>query len=135
MRRKKGSSVLAVPIMFVIVTVMLIVIFYFLISITIPLVYYDKIDNIVTKYMFIVEKFGYLTNSEKNQMLEELINSGLDKSNITLVFPDRKIGYGQPIELSVSYRYIYKLPILNSNLENKKETIISVKKNSFSKIY
>ncbi len=137
MNRKRGSLSLTIPIVFVIVTVMLIIIFSFMVNTTLPLIYYEKIDNIATRYMFVIEKFGYLTTAEKNQMIDDLKNAGIDETKITLVYPKAKIGYGEPTELTINYSYSYKLPILgnNNSFTQNKETIISVKKNSFSKIY
>lgn len=131
---KKGSSSLEAMIIFTIIIIALFSIFVFMVNSIMPLIYYQKIDNIATKYMFVIEKFGYLTSDEKDMMVNELKEAGLDETKIDLVYPSYRAAYGQLVELGIKYRYVYKFAVLGGLIKNK-ETIISVKKNSFSKVY
>ncbi len=134
---RKGSTSLTLPIILVFFILFIIWLVAFIITSIIPFIYYQKIDAIATKYMFVIEKFGYLTSNEKGSLLNELSQIGIDLDRVTLEYPMTKQEYGRPIEFSISYTHLYDLPtIINSNFFTKrKETIISVKKNSFSKIY
>ena len=135
--RKKGNTMITAPIVFCITLLMIIMLSVFLINLIIPFVYYEKIDNIATKYIFVIEKFGYLTKKEKDSLLLELQEEGMSLSNIVINYPDKIKEYGTPIELNISYTHKFKTPQILNNILNLKaeETIISVRKNSFSKVY
>jgi hypothetical protein len=92
--------------------------------------------TLANKYMFVIEKFGYLTNEEKNSLLEELNNSGFDISQINLKYPSGLKQYGELIEFEIDYKLTLKNPIIEDGTYKlkEKETILKVKKNSFSKI-
>ena len=104
-----------------------------IVNLIMPFTIYQKLDNIATKYIFVIEKFGYLTESEKNNLLSYLNQEGIDSNYIKLEYPKKKEPYGNLITLKISYEYAYN--IINFEINKKEKTIISVTKNSFSKIY
>lgn len=132
--KKKGNSIIATPIMISISVIALFMLFTVIVNLIMPFSIYQKIDNIAIKYMFIVEKFGFLTEEEKNNLLSDLDLEGINSNYVTLEYPNKKEPYGNLVTLKISYEYNYS--ITNFSISNKKEkTIISVTKNSFSKIY
>jgi hypothetical protein len=88
------------------------------------------------KYMFVIEKFGYLTEEEKNLLIHELNEAGFESTKLNLKYPDEVKNYGELIEFEIRYTLITRLPtIKNGKYEfEEKETILAVRKNSFSKI-
>ena len=131
--KKRGSSILATPIMISISMISLIMLTMLIVNLIMPFTIYQKLDNIATKYIFVIEKFGYLTESEKNNLLSDLNQEGIDSNYIKLEYPKKKEPYGNLITLKISYEYAYN--IINFEINKKEKTIISVTKNSFSKIY
>lgn len=133
---KEGSSIIIIPFLLIVSIFMIIIIGTYIINSIIPFVYHQKLVTVANKYMFVIEKFGYLTESERDSLNEELINSGFDISKITLKYPNEIKQYGELIEFEITYRLSMKMPIISEGVYNfiEKETILTVKKNSFSKI-
>ncbi|MEG1989752.1 MAG: hypothetical protein RR144_01305 [Clostridia bacterium] len=133
---KKGSSMVVAPFVLIISLFMILSIGIYLINSIIPFIYYEKLNNISTKYMFVIEKFGYLTLDEKTSLMFELNKQGFDNTNIILEYPSSVKEYGELINFNISYKLISKLPSIENGkfCLKEKETIITVRKNSFSKI-
>jgi len=133
---KKGNSMITIPFLLVISVFMIIILGTYIINSIIPFIYHQKLTTFANKYMFVIEKFGYLTEEEKNLLIEELNNSGFDISKITLKYPNELKSYGELIEFEIDYILVLKTPIISGGVYNsiEKETILTVRKNSFSKI-
>lgn len=135
-KTRKGSGIITVPILLVISILTIIIIGMYIINSILPFIYHQKLTLIANKYMFVIEKFGYLTNEEKDSLKNELQNAGFNLSNITLKYPNQLKSYGELIEFEIGYKLVIKTPIVDENGYNikEKETILTVRKNSFSKI-
>lgn len=133
---KKGSSIITVPITLVISIFMIIIIGMYMINSIIPFIYHEKLAVVANKYMFVIEKFGYLTEEEKNMLYKELSNSGFDVSKISLKYPSELKKYGELIELEIEYKLELKTPMIKDGkyMLIKRETILKIRKNSFSKV-
>lgn len=133
---KCGNSIVVVPLILIISIFMIIIIGTYIMNSILPFIYHQKLMTLANKYMFVIEKFGYLTNEEKNLLLEELNNSGFDISQINLKYPSGLKQYGELIEFEIDYKLTLKNPIIEDGTYKlkEKETILKVKKNSFSKI-
>ena len=136
MNKRKGNNMIVLPIIFVICMVCLFFIIYTIFNTLVPLVYYQKLDMIMTKYMFVIEKFGYLTNLEKLSLTNELNSKGFNIDNIEIKYPKNKKEYGEYIEFNIRYKlYMNNINFGSGKIKlEKKETIINISKNSFSKI-
>ncbi len=136
MNNKKGNSILITPIIIVITITMLIIVGYHMINLMLPFVYYEKLNTISNKYLFVIEKFGYLTENEKLNLINELEVEGFDSNKIILKYPDSPKPYGELIEFNITYGIMKKEVVLEGLMVKykEKETTISVRKNSFSKI-
>lgn len=135
-KNRRGNSIITIPFLLVISMFMIILLGTYIINSIIPFIYHQKLITIANKYMFVIEKFGYLTIEEKNSLNKELNDSGFDLSKITLIYPDELRSYGELIEFEIDYILVLKTPTVSSgtyNLKNK-ETILKIRKNSFSKI-
>ncbi len=135
LKQRSGNTVVTMPIILIISIFILINIGVYMIELTKPFLTYEKLNTIALKYMFIIEKYGYLTEIEKNNMLNELSNKGIDISKISLKFPNMIKEYGEVIEFNITYLEYINLPSLsNGKLDiDKKEIKIVVNKNSYSK--
>jgi lipopolysaccharide/colanic/teichoic acid biosynthesis glycosyltransferase len=125
-----------IPFLLIVSVFMIIIIGTYMMNSIIPFIYHQKLITIANKYMFVIEKFGYLTEEEKSLLNNELITSGFDISKISLKYPSELKEYGQLIELEIDYILVLKTPIISNGTYGsiEKETILKVKKNSFSKI-
>jgi|GEM_PF-2436806 len=133
---KNGNSIIAIPFLLIISILMIIIIGTYIINSIIPFIYHQKLITLANKYMFVIEKFGYLTDEEKNLLNEELNNSGFDVSKITLKYPNELKRYGELVEFEINYLLVLKTPVISNGSYKliEKETILKIKKNSFSKI-
>lgn len=136
MTKNKGNSVITIPILMIICLFIIIVIGVNIVNSIIPFIYHQKLMTIANKYMFVIEKFGYLTDEEKSLLVKELNESGFESTKVSLKYPNELKGYGELIEFEIRYILITKSPIIkNGKYEfEEKETILTVRKNSFSKI-
>lgn len=133
---KCGNSMVTIPFLLIVSVFMIIIIGTYMMNSIIPFIYHQKLITIANKYMFVIEKFGYLTEEEKSLLNNELITSGFDISKISLKYPNELKEYGQLIELEIDYILVLKMPTISNGTYGsiEKETILKVKKNSFSKI-
>lgn len=85
--------------------------------------------------MYIIDKYGYLTINEKDQMLQDLENDGFETAKIVLNYPTEPEPYGTLIELRIDYFVFQDSPTFDGGIKIEKRTIpLSIKKYSYSKI-
>ena len=126
---KKGTTVVTISIITVFsITLLCICLFYVIQCIT-PFILHQKLQGIATKYMYVIEKYGYLTKEEKECMLQELNEKGFVGSNIKIIYPETQRSYGELLELKIIYKHIQSMPLLGMDC---KELIVS--KVSYAKI-
>ena len=125
---KKGSTAISVAILTVVGIVVICMLIAYIINAITPLILQQKLQAVANKYMYVIEKYGYLTSSEKDTLLGELQHEGFDIARITLTYPTLKKPYGEILEFSMSYKY-NSIPIFGMEERN-----IQVVKNSYSKI-
>ena len=132
---KKGNIATYTLIIFISM-LFLIAVGVFLINAIFPFIWYQKLNSTAQKYMFVIEKFGYLTKSEKEILLSDLENQGFDISKIEIEAPNERKNYGEFIEFKIKYNYEYNnITYLDNKFETEKKYInMTVSKNSYSKI-
>ncbi len=132
---KKGNAVVTYPIILVFCMFLIIFISIFFVNTITPIVWYEKLNLVVYKYQFIIEKYGYLTQDEKQNLLEELKSKGFIIENIEINAPSTKKSYGELIEFSINYKCPQNNIIYNNGaIDNKTEYInLNVTKASYSK--
>lgn len=133
---KNGNGIVSMPIILVICIIILIVIGVNFIGIIKPFIMYEKLNRICEKYMFIIEKFGYLTTNEREGLINELKTKGFEASKIAINAPSSLKSYGELISFNVTYDMTYKLLYFeHGKLKLKDNTVkLNVLKNSYSKI-
>ena len=136
MKLKKGNIIVTYPLVLLVSIFSIVVVGVFFINAIFPFIWYQKLNITAQKYMFVIERFGYLTNKEKNNMINDLKNQGFDSSKINIVAPNKRKTYGELIEFKITYDYSYKnIGVANINFNNKEKNIkMKVYKNSYSKI-
>lgn len=124
------------PIVFVFCIIGIIIIGITSFNIIESFIWQQKLNKISVKYMFIIEKFGYLTPKEKNNMLLDLKENGFKIENISVDAPDKIKNYGELIEFCIKYRTSYKRVLFSDGKINIKEIplIIKADKYTYSKI-
>ncbi len=133
---KRGNTIVVTPIIVIICIVAIIIVGMTLMNSLMPLIFQQKLNKISEKYMFVIEKFGYLTENERKNLLNDLENNGFEKDNIVISVPNYKKTYGELIEFNILYKAKYKSIGFNGGrIEINYKTIdIGVKKCSYSKI-
>lgn len=130
---KKGQSVITTPIIVLFSIALLVIMTVYCINMIMPFVWYQKMQFIATKYMYIIDKYGYLTTKELILMKEEMKESGFDMNMLKITAPLQKKEYGKLIELKIEYSLKQKIPLLNSNIMQREIPLI-IKKYSYSKV-
>lgn len=115
MRKKRGSTVISVPIVMVISFFLICVLVVTCINSITPFMWYEKLSMTTLRYMFIMEEYGYLTAKERNNLLVDLENEGFDTGKVTITATGEAKDYGEPISLKISYKYISQIPKLITN--------------------
>ncbi len=132
---KKGNTVLTMPFVIIISLTIIILFSVFAINMIMPFIWYEKLQHISYKYMYVIEKYGYLTEDEKESLIEELDRHGFDKEEIKVEAPTQPLGYGNIIEFNIKYNYKQKLPLWEGSLKMvTKDIPINVNKTIISKI-
>lgn len=134
-QNRKGNSVVTMPFVLVFGMVCIIMMGTFVVSAITPFIWYEKLHMVANRYLFIVEKYGYLTEIEQQHLLQDLQEQGFEKEKVKLEVTDSIKGYGEPIFLTLSYPVDQKLPVwLNGSLgKENNEVWIRVHKDSFCK--
>lgn len=97
-----------------------------------PFIWYQKLQLVATKYMYIIDKYGYLTEKEQQQMIIEMKQYGFDTNYITISVPKTKQAYGKLIEMQIKYVLMHNTISLQG--KTTKSLTLAVKKYSYSKI-
>lgn len=134
--KKKGNTIVSMPVILIICVVILIVIGVNFMGIIKPFIMYEKLNKISEKYMFIIEKFGYLTNYEKNSLINELKEKGFEINKIFINAPSSIKNYGELLSFEIIYDMNYDTLVFeDGNIKLKNNLIkLKVNKNSYSKI-
>lgn len=97
-----------------------------------PFIWHQKLDTIARKYMFVIEKYGYLTDLEEDNLKKELSSQGFNIEKTNIIVPKNPKSYGELIEFSIEYRYDMNSIAKIFELNNR-EVNIKVRKTSFCK--
>lgn len=134
-RNIKGDSVISLPLIIVFGVFSILVFTVFIINTISTYIWYEKLQSVSLKYIYIIEEYGYLTNKEKEQLISELERSGFDKNNITINFTDKETEYGFPVYLEIIYNYQYNIINAGIGWNSSKKTNIPMRiyKTTYSK--
>ncbi|MBP3284900.1 MAG: hypothetical protein J6M02_05325 [Clostridia bacterium] len=107
-KEERGSTVLVTPLIW---TISILIFLFFLVTalrVIEPFVVYQKISETSLKYIFIMEEYGYLAAKDKENLLRELQQKGLDVSKVRINADERRREYGEVIGLEIHYRYSFR---------------------------
>ena len=134
-KASSGNSVLTLPFVIVISLTLIIIFGFFTINMILPFIWYEKLQHMSYKYMYVIEKYGYLTSSERASLIEELEEHGFDKNEIKIESPIEPAGYGNVIKFNIRYNYKQKLPSWKGSFKMVTRIIpLNVNKTIISKI-
>lgn len=133
MKNKNGNATMAITLI-VSLGFLLIFAVYIINSIT-PFIWYQKLQAIADKYVYIVEKFGYLTEDEEKELYKELESEGFDISKVVLECPKSYQEYGTLFEFEIKYNLSQEYNVISNGIKNEARTILlQIKKYGYSKI-
>lgn len=133
MKNKKGDVSQTLTLM--ISLGLLLVLTIYILNLLTPFVWYQKLQNIANKYIYVVEKFGYLTDAEEKELYEELIAQGFNKGDITLICPKQKLEYGTLFEFQIRYNLRTSYGIMDGGIQNETRIVpLHIKKYGYSKV-
>ena len=133
---EKGNSIIAIPIVVMIIFFIFTIFSVLFINILKPFIIYEKLSATSLKYIFVMEEYGYLTVKEREKLKNDLVGKGLEKEKINLRATSEKQDYGEPLSLILSYKCPLTVPSFNNTFIptlNKKDMEVKVTKYSFSK--
>ena len=100
-----------------------------------PFIWYQKLENVANKYVYIIEKYGYLTENEEKALYEDLEQDGFNTSLIELDCPKQYLDYGTMFKFEIKYKLYQNYNIINNGIKSEtKEVSLNIKKYSYSKI-
>ena len=114
--KKRGSEIITTPIIIAVGMIMVASLIAFAIKILTPYIWNEKLSSTCLKYVFVMEEYGYLTNTEKNNLIAELEEQGFEKANIKVTCTNKRQNYGSPIYLHVDYTYKTELPVVGEKI-------------------
>ncbi|MBE5813206.1 MAG: hypothetical protein E7314_06105 [Clostridiales bacterium] len=133
---ERGNSMIAVPIVVMIIFFIFTVFSITFVNILKPFVIYEKLSSTSLKYIFVMEEYGYLTSKEREKLKKDLEGKGLERDKINLRATSEKQDYGEPLSLILTYDCPLTIPSFNNSFIPTlvtKDIEVRVTKYSFSK--
>ncbi|MCX8075069.1 MAG: hypothetical protein N2749_05735 [Clostridia bacterium] len=133
---KKGNTVISLVIIVILCVSFISIMGTYVVSNITPYIWYEKLNYLALKYMFIIERYGYLTVDEKQRLINDAKLIGFDIEKMKIVAPDTSKEYGELIEFTITYDIEQRLPLMEKgkiDFRNKLVHIV-IRKNSYSKI-
>lgn len=133
MNKKDGNITMTLTL--TISLIILIIITIYMVNMILPFVWYEKLENIANKYVYVVERYGYLTENEENELYKDLEEEGVDITNIELDTPKEYLNYGTLFKFQIKYVLYQNYSIINNGIKNEKRSVVlNITKYSYSKI-
>lgn len=133
MYRKNGNATFAITL--IISLAFLLILTVYIINTIIPFIWYQKLQAIANKYVYVVERFGYLTDSEEKEMYKELEQSGFDLTAVQLECPKSYLEYGTLFKFEITYNLSQEYNVISNGIKNEARTVpLRIKKYGYSKM-
>ena len=127
---KKGNVSVANIFIALILILFIIYITCYLVSILQVFILYQKLDNIVSKYIFIIQNYGDLKEDEKQELYDDLQKGGFNLDKVSINEPKSK-NYGELAEFAIYYEFDINEYYLLSSIKNYRTINICLKKNFY----
>lgn len=134
MKNKKGSSFITTPIITACSLIILIIFFITIVNYIKPFIWFEKLSIITQKYLYVVERFGKLTDNERKDLDIDLINKGFDIDKIKISMPKQDLKYGNLFEFGISYDYLQKELVFENGVLTFKEKILPLRVSKYGYI-
>lgn len=132
---KNGSSAISATLSTMFCIFLLAIFAVSIMQMLMPFLAYQKMQTVVVKYMYVIEKYGYLTKAEYNNLISDVVSCGIDEKTISIEYPSFPQVYGTLLKLKVQGDYTSKLVIWSDSISHKlTKTNLCVTKYSYSKI-
>lgn len=133
--KRSGSTLISTSIITGICMLIIFILTVYVIKLLIPFIWYEKLNRISEKYMFVIDKYGYLTSDEKKNLLDDLKNDGFLINNLNIEAPETKKNYGELINFKIEYNFMQKNFVFEDGKFNLKDRTLKLKinKNSYIK--
>ena len=133
MKSKKGNATTAITL--IVSLGFLLVLAMYIINTIIPFVWYQKLQAIANKYVYVVEKYGYLTDTEEKELLNELKEDGFDLNCIQIDCPKSYLEYGTLFKFEITYNLNQEYSVIADGIKNEARMVpLRIRKYGYSKI-
>lgn len=133
MNKKKGNTTTTITL--IVSLAFLLILTIYIINTIIPFIWYQKLQAVADKYVYVIERFGYLTDSEERQLYKELQEEGFNIANIQLDCPKNYLEYGTLFKFEITYNLSQEYNVIANGIKNEARTIpLQIRKYGYSKI-
>lgn len=133
MKKRKGN--ITTTITLIVSLGLLLVLTIYIINTIIPFIWYQKLQTIANKYVYVIERFGYLTDAEERELYNELQNDGFDLSCIQLECPKSYLEYGTLFKFEIIYNLYQEYNIIANGIKKEARIVpLKIRKYGYSKI-
>lgn len=133
MNKKKGNVTTAITL--IVSLVFLLILAIYIINTIIPFVWYQKLQAVADKYVYIIEKFGYLTDDEEKELYKELKEDGFALDRVTLDCPRSYLEYGTLFKFEITYNLSQEYNVIADGIKSEARTVpLQIRKYGYSKI-
>ncbi len=133
MNRKKGN--ITTTITLIVSLGLILILAVYIINTIIPFIWYQKLQALANKYVYVVERFGYLTDGEERALYKELAEEGFVLSNIQLDCPKSYLEYGTLFKFEITYNLYQEYNVISNGIKNEARIIpLTIRKYGYSKI-
>lgn len=131
---KKQGNITSTITLIISLAFLLITAIYIINTIT-PFVWYQKLQAIAEKYVYIIEKFGYLTDDEEQELYKDLQQDGFEIDKIVLDCPKSYLAYGTLFKFEITYTLSQEYNVIANGIKNEARSIpLQITKYGYSKI-
>jgi len=133
MNKKNGNVTMTITL--IVSLGLLLIVAIYIINTIIPFVWYQKLQAVADKYVYIIEKFGYLTADEERELYQELEQDGFDLSRVTLDCPKSYLEYGTLFKFEITYSLQQEYSVIADGIKNEARTVLlQIRKYGYSKM-
>lgn len=133
MNKKQGN--ITTTITLIVALGFLLVFTVYIINTILPFIWYQKLQAITNKYVYVIERFGYLTDSEEKALYDELEEAGFEVNNIQLECPKSYLEYGTLFKFEITYNLYQEYNIILNGIKNEARIIpLTIRKYGYSKM-
>ena len=113
----------------------LLILTIYIINTILPFIWYQKLQAVANKYTYVIERFGYLTDTEEKAMYQELEKDGFDLSHIQLECPKSYLEYGTLFKFEITYNLHQEYNVIANGIKNEARIVpLTIRKYGYSKI-